>query len=620
MNNPVGADLVQTLIREAGIRSFEALLLNPIVKGMKLKHLQIFLKSLVDKDTLQVICDKMNTYCKEELPKETQGISRKWWKEGICYQIYPRSFFDSNDDGIGDIQGIISKLDYLKDLGVDILWLSPIYDSPNDDNGYDIRDYQKVMREFGTMEDMEKLIDTLHSKDMRLIMDLVINHTSDEHYWFQEAKKGKDNPYHDYYIWKSGEEEKPPNNWTSLFEGSAWEYDKSLNQYYLHLFSKKQVDLNWDNPKLRQDIYAMVNWWLDKGIDGFRLDVINFISKEETLPQGNVTVGKITGFTGIEHYVYGPRVHKYIQELNKCTFSNYDVMTVGECQGVGPYMGQYFTHEQRGELNMIFDFGHMVPPGKSKWDDYAYKLSDLKVSLLKKQESSHNACWPTVFFENHDSPRFIERLYGSENYYEEQSKLIALLQMTLQGTPFIYQGQEIGMKNPTFHSIDEFKDVESWKKYEELKKSSLTQEDIVQILNRGSRDNARVPLSWDRSMFAGFSSCKPWLKVCDDYKDRNVEKSLKDPESILIFYKELIALRKIEKSLVYGQFQYIKTRKEFFVYKRCLDNNELMILCNLSNKTKKLPLNLKESELLVSTYRNQEKRLLQPYEACIYRV
>lgn len=618
LRNPIGADLFHTLLSEMGLVHLKEIIFNPITHHLRLKHLPILLKGMIDMDAVDVICHKMNHYSDEILSPDHDEIEETWWKEGVCYQIYPRSFKDSNGDGIGDLGGIIEKLDYLYDLGIDILWLSPIYDSPNDDNGYDIRDYHAIMKEFGTMDDFDRLLKELHQRDMRLIMDLVINHTSDEHQWFLESKKSKDSKYRNYYFWKDGIEHQPPNNWKSIFEGDAWEYDDLTKQYYLHLFSKKQVDLNWGNEEVRKDIYHMVNWWLEKGIDGFRLDVINFISKEPNLPDGNALLAEMTGVSGIEHYVYGPKVHDYLKELYQNTFMNYDVMTVGECQGIGLEMSKYFIHEDRKELNMIFNFEHMDAPGKSKWDDYHYDLNYLKDTMIRLQSTLGNSNWNSIFFENHDAPRMINKITHDMTYRDALAKLIGVINLTLRGTPFIYQGQEIGMINPNFHELHEFRDVETLNLYHSLRANGLSEHEIMRKLSHGSRDNSRAPLSWCSDDNAGFTSGTPWMKICDDYKSYNVDAQVESNHSILNFYRSLIRLRKDRKIFVYGSFEILKKKtRDVFAYYRHYKDEQVLIVMNLSDKEKIIKINTLDYHLLLSNYEN-DSRVFKPYEARIY--
>ena len=468
-------------------------------------------------------------------------MKKNWWKESIVYQIYPKSFNDSNGDGIGDIRGIIEKLDYLKELGVNVLWISPMLESPQDDNGYDISDYRRIYKDYGTMQDYEELLFQAHERGIKVLMDLVVNHTSDEHQWFLESKKSKDNPYRDYYIWKNPVNGKEPNNWGGAFGGSAWECDNETQMYYLHLFSKKQPDLNWENEKVRQEVYDMMNWWLDKGIDGFRMDVINFISKTPGLPEANSFLGMLTGFKGAEYYFYGPKLHDYLHEMREKTFGNYDVYTVGE-----------LTADFRGELDTVFNFDFLMNQGHTNYDYYNYDLYKVMLEFEKFQTRYTNHCWPTVFFENHDNPRIVSRVDKTGAYREDISKVCALIEMTLRGTPYVYQGQEISMGNCDFTSIDEINDVQAIGYYNNYLKKHHNKEKAFFRAKTGTRDNARTPFQWSDKPNAGFTTGTPWMKITSDYRRYNAEDEMKRYDSVFNFYKAAIALRKQYKGLVYG--------------------------------------------------------------------
>ncbi|MCH4889831.1 alpha-glucosidase [Acidaminobacter sp. JC074] len=555
----------------------------------------------------------MNHYHDESIDHTTGKLKKIWWKEAVVYQIYPRSFKDGDGDGIGDIKGIIEKLEYLKDLGVDVIWLSPIYDSPNDDNGYDIRNYKKILSDFGTMADFDLLLEEVHNKGMKLIMDLVINHTSDEHEWFKLSRLN-DEIYQDYYICRD-----KPNNWQSMFGGSAWTYDESREAYYLHVFSKKQPDLNWDNPDVRNDLFQMVNWWLDKGIDGFRLDVINFISKETGLPDGNESLGKMTNLTGIEHYMYGPRVHDFLQELNRASFKDKDIMTVGECPGIGIELMKYFTHDNRDELNMIFNFDHLYSHGRDKWQQKPYDIEYLKHTLFKYQELG-SPYWNTLFMNNHDTPRMLGKLLKDQKHKAALAKMLGLLSLTMRGTPFIYQGQEIGMNNPDFKHISQFRDIESINKYHELRETDLSEEAVIDLLNEASRDNARLPVSWSSEKNAGFSIHTPWIKNSDDYMEVNVEDQLLRKDSVLSFYKNMIQFRKEHKTLIYGKtVPYKANDKGVMIYERRLGKDVYLIIINLEEKTKDIGLSMKKYIMLLSSYETSNV-LYKPYEARVYKM
>lgn len=618
LNNPFGKDIISSIVSEKKVN--KKLIYNPIVKNIKLKHLKKLSKGRIDDKFIEYFCSKLNLYFKEELPQDKEPITVKWWKDATVYQIYPRSFNDSNNDGIGDIQGIIEKLDYLKDLGIDVIWLSPIYDSPNDDNGYDVRDYKRIMAEFGTMADFDELLEEVHKRGIRLIMDLVVNHTSDEHEWFTSALNDKDSKYRDYYIWRKGKEEgEPPNNWTSLFSGPAWIYDNKSDEWFLHVFSSKQIDLNWENKNLREDIYEMINWWLDKGIDGFRLDVINFISKEDNLPDGNKLVEELTGFYGVENYFTGPKLHKYLREMNNATFSKYDVVTVGETVGTGIEMSKYFTHEDRNELDMVFSFEHLDNPGKTKYNEYEYDLNYLKEVMIRWQTEYGNSCWNSLFYENHDCSRMISKVTRDKIYRDLVGKLLALIQFTLKGTPFIYQGQEIGMINSNFKSFDDFRDVESINLYKKLINEHC-EDKILKMLQRGSRDNSRVPMQWNGNKNGGFTESSAWIGVNEDYLEVNVEGEIENKDSILNFYKEIIKIRKDNKALIYGNFIPIrKKRKNVFLYYRELNNEKFYIEINLKKTPQRRVLNTKNFILIMSNYYCKVGKYLRPFEANLYK-
>lgn len=553
-------------------------------------------------------------------------MTKVWWKESVVYQIYPRSFNDSNHDGIGDIQGIIEKLDYLKELGIDVIWLSPVYDSPNDDNGYDIRHYQKIMKEFGTMDDWERLLENLHARGIKLMMDLVVNHTSDEHRWFQEAEKSKDNPYRDYYIWRSGKDDKEPNNWESFFKGSAWEYNEATEDYYLHLFSKKQPDLNWENEKVRSEVYKMMKWWFDKGVDGFRMDVINLISKDPNLPDGEVKEGKKYG-SSFEHVVYGPRIHEFLNEMNQEVLSNYDCITVGEMPEVTTEAAVKYTDEERNELNMIFHFEHMgvdVGP-KGKFDLKPYSLVELKRILNKWQLALQDKGWNSLYWDNHDQPRVVSRFGNDKKFRIESAKMLATTLHFMKGTPYIYQGEEIGMTNIAFDDLDKYQDIDT---LNYMKQNPVITPEIMEGIKAKSRDNARTPMQWDDSLNAGFSDVEPWIDINPNYKEINVMNDIKNPNSVYHYYKELIKLRKSNDIIVYGSYEPLLEEDEnIFAYTRTLDNQKLLVVNNFSENELdfKIPGKLtvsKKSKILISNYNVENNELLdfklRPYESRVY--
>jgi oligo-1,6-glucosidase len=556
-------------------------------------------------------------------------MERAWWKESIVYQIYPRSFKDSNGDGIGDLQGIIEKLDYLQILGINVIWLSPVYKSPNDDNGYDISDYQDIMDEFGTMEDFDTLLSEAHKRGIKIIMDLVVNHTSDEHKWFMESKKSKDNEYRDYYIWKKGKEGQPPNNWGSCFGGSAWEYDSATDMYYLHLFSKKQPDINWENPVLRNNIYDMMKWWLDKGIDGFRMDVINMISKDQSYPDGYVNEKAIYG--GMEPYVFnGPRVHEFLQEMNQEVLSKYDIMTVGETPAVTPTDAIQYVGNERNELNMVFQFEHVdIGNGlEGKWSNHGFQVRELKDILGKWQLGLQKDGWNSLFLDNHDQPRAVSRYGDDKEYWIQSAKMLGTMLHMMRGTPYIYQGEELGMTNVSFENIQDYKDIETLNAYEELVgKLGKNPDDMMKAIHDRSRDNARTPVQWDDSENAGFTTGTPWIKVNPNYKIINAKAQLDDDNSIFNYYKKLIQLRKEHQVIVYGDFKMLyEDHESFFAYTRTLDDEKLLVICSFDSNllTFELPDNIEYNtkSLLINNYpvidEEIEKIELRPYEARVY--
>ncbi len=556
-------------------------------------------------------------------------MKRQWWKEGVVYQIYPRSFMDSNGDGIGDCRGIIEKLDYLKKLGVNIIWLNPVYKSPNDDNGYDISDYQDVMDKFGTMTDWEELLDGLHARGIKLIMDLVVNHSSDEHQWFVESRKSKDNPYRDYYIWKDPKYDEngnrvEPTNWTSCFSGPAWKYDEATGQYYLHVFSKKQPDLNWENPKLREEIYNMMNWWFEKGIDGFRMDVINMISKYPEYT--DIEEGKEN-----KTYMNSPRLHEFLKEMNQNCMSKYDVMTVGECFGVSLEQGQDLVDADRKELDMIFQMEHVClgegPEGK--WDIVPWKLTQLK-EIIGKWDRALEECngWGSQFLMNHDQPRSVSKFGNDREYRVASAKMLATFILTLKGTPYIYQGEEIGMTNIKMDDINDYRDLEILNHYREAIAKGESHDKLMKAYNYKGRDNSRTPMQWDDSENAGFTNGTPWLKVNPNYKDINVEKAMEDKGSIFYYYKDMIELRKNNLGLVYGEYRPILEEDEkIYSYLRIYGDEQYLVVLNFSEDSVEcsIPKDIEIGDLVISNYSNrgeiiENKMELQPYEAGVYKV
>lgn len=535
----------------------------------------------------------------------------KWYQEGAVYQIYPRSFKDSNNDGIGDLQGIIEKLDYIASLGVKTIWLSPIYMSPLDDNGYDISNYCDIHPDYGTLDDFKMLLSGVHKRDMKLIMDLVVNHTSDEHPWFIEAKSSKNNPYHDYYLWRD-----KPNNWTSFFGGKAWSYNQVTNEYYLHLFSPKQPDLNWENPKVREEIKKILRFWLDLGVDGFRCDVINLLSKVEGLPNGKkgfILVGK-------EHYLNGPKIHEYLQELKQEVFNHYDCFTVGECVFMTPQIALDYIADEK-ELNMLFQFDHMaVDNFYVKWFLRKFKPLRLKKALSKWQEAINGKGWNTLYFNNHDQPRSLSRFGNESNPYHSATFLATFLFFE-QGTPFIYQGEEIGMTNAHFSTLEQYKDVETHNIYR-IGRKIFGHKRMMKKIRYMSRDNARTPMQWDESAYAGFSQTTPWLEVNPNYQTINVKKNEAEPNSILNYYRQILKLRKELPVIVYGDFiEHEKKNKYLIFYERNYQDEQILVIGNYRNKATPLRLNINfdDYELILHNYQVSDHTLLLPYEARVYR-
>ncbi|ENH95665.1 alpha amylase catalytic subunit [Gracilibacillus halophilus YIM-C55.5] len=549
---------------------------------------------------------------------------RKWWKEAVAYQIYPRSFMDSNGDGIGDIQGIIQKLNYLSDLGIDVIWICPIYQSPNDDNGYDISDYQKVLSEFGTMEDFDQLLREVHRRGMKLIMDLVLNHTSDEHPWFIESKSSARNPYRDYYIWRSSEDGAEPNNWESIFGGSAWQYDEKTNEYYLHVFSAKQPDLNWENEAVRNDLYKIVNWWLDKGIDGFRIDAISHIKKEPGLPNMPNPDQKryVPSFAG---HMNRPGIEYFLQEFVDHTINHYDVMTVAEANGVSVEQAEQWVGETDGYFDMIFQFEHL---GLWKFSDTGgLDIHSLKQTLSKWQYTLDQVGWNALFLENHDQPRSVSTWGDDGAYWEASAKSLATMFFFMQGTPFIYQGQEIGMTNVQFDSIDDYNDVAIRNKYHQERSEGRSHEEIMQEIWKNGRDNSRTPMQWNDNIQAGFSHATPWMKVNPNFRRVNVDEQIQRTDSIYHYYKAMIRLRKMHDVFVYGSYQLIEEAHDFvYAYTRTLGRKGAIIISNMFAQSTSitLPENLqtKELKLVLSNYSEEQNTRhpisLHPYEARVY--
>ena len=557
-------------------------------------------------------------------------MNKTWWKESVVYQIYPRSFCDSNGDGIGDLKGIQSKLDYLKELGINVIWMSPVYKSPNDDNGYDISDYQDIMTEFGTMEDFDELLAAAHERGIRIVMDLVVNHTSDEHPWFIESRSSKENPKRDYYIWRDAVDGHEPNNWGSAFSGSAWEWDEKTQMYYLHCFSKKQPDLNWEKAMVRDDAFAKMHMWCHKGIDGFRMDVISMISKKDGLPDvptdgglyGNCMYGTCNG----------PHVHEYLQEMNQRVLSKYDLMTVGECAGVTIEEAKKYANAEGTELNMVFQFEHtsLDSGTMDKWCKKPIPLQELKANLSKWENELEGKAWNSLYFCNHDQPRIVSRL-GDDSPLS--AKCIATVLHMMQGTPYVYQGEELGMTNCPFGSIENYRDLESINAYHELTEAGLRQpEELLECIAYKSRDNARTPMQWNSSKNGGFTEGTPWIMVNPNYKEINAEQEMADPDSVFHYYQHLIALRRSSSwsdIIVYGHYELLAPENpQVFAYTREYEGRKLLVICNLSSE--KVSFEIPDSvscwtqaDRLIGNYEHQElarKTELRPWEAEVWAV
>ena len=556
-------------------------------------------------------------------------MEKRWWKESVVYQIYPRSFCDSNGDGIGDLNGITSKLDYLKELGVDVIWLSPVYKSPNDDIGYDISDYQDIMDEFGTMEDFDRMLATAHEKGIKIMMDLVVNHTSDEHKWFIESRKSTDNPYRDYYIWRPAKEDGSlPNNWGSCFSGPAWEYDKTTDMYFLHLFSKKQPDLNWDNPVVRQEVFDMMNWWLEKGVDGFRMDVISLISKEQ--PELPDKEPGINGYATFNVSANGPHVHEYLQEMRQKALNNADTITVGECSGVTLEEAKKYARSDEKELNMVFQFEHMDVDSDEKagkWTTRKMDLRDLKKILTRWQKGLQDIAWNSLYWENHDQPRSVSRFGNdSDEYREISAKMLATCIHMMQGTPYVYQGEELGMTNCPFNTLENFRDLESINAFHQLtEQGKITEEEMMAASGYKGRDNARTPMQWDDSANAGFSGADatPWIMVNPNYTKINAKDQVSREDSVFKYYQKLIRLRHESDLIVYGTYDLIlDDDKDIYAYIRTLGDEKLIVYCNFSENTREveLPEEFTDGKILISNYNDakvSEKITLRPYEAIV---
>ncbi len=616
--HPLGHDMLDRILYAAGVP--RAVLKNPVVGSLRLSGLAAIAQKKMDTSFFQSFIDLLNMHNEPE-PSADGPVTHAWWKEAVFYQIYPRSFCDSDGDGIGDLRGILSRLDYLKALGVDALWLSPIYDSPNDDNGYDIRDYDRIMEEFGTMEDFEELLAAVHARGMRLIMDLVVNHTSDEHPWFKEGLSDPGSKYRNYYFFRDPDR---TNNWTSFFSGPAWNTYEKEGVSALHLFSKKQMDLNWENPDVRNDVIAMVNRWLDRGVDGFRMDVINYISKVPGLPDGSEGIGELIGFRGIEHYFYGPKLHTYLKEIHDRAFAPHQAFSVGECPGIGLRTGRFLTAEERGELDMIFSFDHLDVPGHVRYDDYAYDLRYYRDYITDWMENYGSGCWMSLFYNNHDNPRMASKIRPDGTQIRAVQKLLLVMQMTLKGTPFLFQGDEMGLTNYAFSSMDEITDVEAHGYHRELIGRGKTPEEAFRVILSGTREHARVPLPWNRE-----SMQESVLKMSSEERaEKHITAFLDQEESeeIRAACRKLIALRKEHPEFVYGTFRRLYGRGYQgggygFAYERRGEDAVYRVECNLGETP--IPAYRGPGggtwRLVYGTEKNRTAAELAPFEARIWK-
>lgn len=553
------------------------------------------------------------------------GETVRWWKQAVVYQIYPRSFMDSNGDGIGDLNGITARLDYLQWLGIDVLWICPMYRSPNDDNGYDISDYQAIMTEFGTMADFDRLLAEVHARGMRLILDLVVNHTSDEHPWFIESRSSQSSAKRDWYIWREGKNGAEPNNWESIFNGSAWKYDAGSEQYFLHLFSERQPDLNWENPQVRAALYDMMRWWLDKGIDGFRIDAICHMKKQPGLtdmpnPQG------LRYVPSFERHLNYEGLLDYVDDLCGQVFNRYDIMTVGEMNGASAEQGEDWVGEQHGRLNMIFQFEHVKlwETSHQQSPDAGVDVPGLKNIFTRWQTLLEGKGWNALYVENHDIPRVVSKWGDDKQYWRESATAIAAMYFLMQGTPFIYQGQELGMTNTRFNRLADFNDIAARNRFAKLQEQGMEEAQILAFLSRSGRDNSRTPMQWDDSSNAGFSLAKPWFAVNTNYQQINVARQREEPDSVLNFYRALIQLRQQDPLWVYGRYQLqLAAHPHIYAYSRSQDERQVLVLCNLSAETQKIDaqdLSLEKRPLLLSNYPQEgERQTLRPYEARIYQ-
>ncbi len=620
-DHPLGRDIIDKLLLQLG-RS-PKWVDNFVIRRLPLGVVERLGRRFTGDGFMDTLFSLLNDV--SESPTRTSGpVTPHWWKQAVFYQVYPRSFADSDGDGLGDLRGIIDHLDHLDDLGIDCLWLSPIFASPNEDNGYDISDYRAVMTEMGTLDDIDELIAACHARGMRIILDLVVNHTSDQHEWFKEARRDPEGPYGKYYILREGSPETLPNNWASYFSGPAWTWLKDAQRWALHLFAPGQPDLNWDNPAVRQEVADIVGWWLQRGIDGFRLDVINFISKREGLPEGNEFVGSLMEFAGVEHYFHGPNLHTYLAELRRDGFQRqgeakeapgHDPMAVmiGETPGIGIETGRLLTAEDRHELDLVFSFDHLEAPGKTRWDDYVYDLNHLKAYMIQQQSRLGSGDWVSIFWENHDNPRMISKVNPDPLYRTPLGKALAALQLLGRGTPFIYQGQEIGAINQGFEDISDFRDIESINRLSENHGGPVN----IDVVRPGSRDHARTPMRWDDS--PGFTTGEPWIGFHEHSTGYTVAEQREDPDSVLNFYKSLIALRREHSALRLGDVRFVfRDRRDYFAWVRELDGESFLIEVNLCARTINRPHHSTTQAPILTT--GEYGPRLSPYEVRVHRV
>lgn len=618
--HPLGRDIVDSLAHHAG--GSPMLLTRGPLGLVRLGALPRLTGGRADAAFVQTLVDLLNAH--RDIPTDGLPLREAWSKEAVFYQVYPRSFQDSDGDGVGDLRGILSRLDHLQELGVDALWLSPIYDSPWDDGGYDIRDYRKIIAEFGTMEDFDALVAGLRERGMRLVMDLVVNHTSDEHEWFQQALADSRSPYRDYYFFRDGAPDTAPNNWTSFFSGSAWRWFPEADAWALHLFSAKQMDLNWESPALRDEVMDIVQWWRARGVDGFRLDVINLISKTHGLPDGNPAIGAAIGFTGLEHFFHGPRLHEYLRQLRARGFDDPDCVAIGEVPAIGAQMGKLMVGDDRGELDMIFNFDQLENPGKTRWDDYRYDLRHLKRYHSRWQREFGDGYWMSLFFDNHDNPRMISKVDPRPEHRVAVAKLLALVQFTLRGTPFLFQGQEIGAVNQAFTSLDDLRDIESLNLAAELAASGTDSGVAFARVLAGARDHARVPMRWDAGPHGGFTTGEPWLPApakepaSGGELGIDVASQTGDPGSVLEWHRRLIALRRAHRALVYGRTVVDRAPGWLWRYRRVDAEGEWLVVVNLSDRPRRARRPGPPWEFVLGSG-PLAARTLAPYEAQLWR-